>query len=253
MNGKNYPALDTLSPTLSSSNAALVKTLVIDSGIVGANTYSLAYMPTIKTLVMPEDFKSLHNGAFHGCTNLTTAYTAGGEIAEDVVDLSQLTSITSLNWAFTECSSVVNIKLPAGVHLKNAYASFKNCKKLERVWVDGNAMPEKGVVDFSNAPSLNINTDMMRNASLINTLICPDTTTLSSEGCLLSAVTGAGTSNPYSSQINFNIGFNKGSAAESAINANLTTDQFTENKIALNGVVPSNFGDIEIDFSGGWE
>ena len=252
VNGKNYPVLDTLSPTLSSSDAALVKTLVIDSGIVGANTYSLAYMPTIKTLVMPEDFKSLHNGAFHGCTNLTTAYTAGREIAEDVVNLSQLTSITSLNWAFTECSSVVNIKLPASVHLKNAYASFKNCQKLERVWVDGNAMPEKGVMDFSNAPSLNINTDMLKNASLINTLICPDTTTLSSEGCLLSAITGAGASNPYSSHINFNIGFNEGSAAESAIKANLTADQFVENKIALNGVVPSNFGDIEIDFSGAW-
>ena len=147
---------------------------------------------------------------------------------------------------------MVNIKLPAGVHLKNAYASFKNCRKLERVWVDGNAMPEKGVMDFSNAPSLNINTDMMRNASLINTLICPDTTTLSSEGCLLSAVTGAGASNPYSSHINFNIRFKEGSAAESAIKANLTTDQFTENKIALNGIVDSKIGDIEVDISGAW-
>ena len=250
--GKNYAALDTLSPTLSDADSALVKTLVIDSGITGANTYSLAYMPTIKTLVMPEDFKSFHNGVFHGCTNLTTAYTAGREVAENVIDLSALDTITSLNWAFTDCSSAVNIKLPAEVPLKNAYASFQNCSKLERVWVDGNAMPEKGVIDLSNAPSLSINSNMMKNAALINTLICPDQTSLASVGCLISVTTGTGASNPYSSTTNVNIEFKTGSAAESAIKANLTTDQFAENKIALNGIAITNTGDLEVDFSDAW-
>ncbi len=251
-NGKNYSALDTLSPTLSSADAALVTTLVIDSGITGTNVYSLAYMPTVKTLVMPGDFTTLYTGAFHGCTNLTTAYTAGEEFTENVIDLSALDTLTTLNWAFTNCSSAVNIKLPAGVPLRNAYASFKNCEKLERVWVDGNAMPEKGVIDLSNAPSLAINSDMMKNSALINTLICPDETTLSSVGCLISVLTGAGASNPYSSTTNINIKFKEGSAAESAIKANLTNDQFAENKIALNGIAITNTGDLEIDFSEGW-
>ncbi len=252
-NGKNYPALETLSPTLASADAALVTTLVIDSGITGTNTYSLAYMPTVKTLVMPKDFKTLYTGAFHGCTNLTTAYTAGGEIAEDVIDLSALDTITTMNRAFTECSSAVNIKLPAGVPLRNAYASFKNCKKLERVWVDGSAMPEKGVIDLSGAPLLTINADMLKNAALINTLICPDETTLSSVGCLASAVSGAGTSNPYSSTTNVNIKVKEGSAGESAIRANLTNDQFAENKIAINGIAITNTGDLEIDFGDAWD
>ena len=245
--GKNYAALDTLSPTLSEAEAALVKTLVVDSGITGGYMCSLAYMSSVTTVIVSSDFDRLMSGAFHDCANLDTLFVAGTTALQNTIDLSSIVGVRDVAYMFKNCESISNIKFPAQIEISiiTAYA-FENCYSLERVWLDGDEMPVSGTIDLGSAQMLMLHDGMFKNTYLINSLVLPDNTTISGHG-LADIFTGAGKNNPYSDTITVNLICTAGSAAETAIKAQPVTAAVMALKVALNGSVLTNAGDIEID------
>ena len=248
--GKSYAALDTLSPTLSDADSALVKTLIIDSGITGANNYGLAYMSAVETIVLPSDFDFISAGAFHDDTALKNVFEAGTEARDAMIDLSSVTTIASGSWLFTNCRAAKNIKLPANAAVRNAYGIFKDCISLERVWLDGGDLPVVGTVDLGSAASLQLDADAFENAYLINTIVLADNTSFTSDEWLTTALQNTGKDHPYSQDITVNLVCKKGSAAEEALDAQSLTKAVYKLKIGVNGTILSDSGDIEVDISG---
>ena len=249
--GKNYAALDTLSPTLPKANANLVKTLVLDSGITGGNSYALSNIASLETIVLSSDFDTIHAGMFHNNNALKTVFEAGnGNVLADTIDLSSVATISSASWLFTGCNAAESIKFSAGVSLKYGYGTFRDCKALERVWVDGNAMPKAGTIDLGAASVLNFDSDAFKNAYLINTIVFADDTSFTSNEWLAKALSNTGKNNPYNANINVNLVYNEDSAAEKALTAQSITGDIVALKLGLNGVVLTNEGDIEVDIGG---
>ena len=245
--GKNFSELDTLSPALSDTDSALVKTLIIDSGITGANNYGLAYMPSVETVILSSDFDLLSAGTFHDDKALTKVFEAGTEGRNNTIDLSSATTVASGSWLFTNCQAAKNIILPANATIRNAYGIFRDCFALERVWLDGDDLPEVGTVNLGSAVQLHFDVDAFKNAYLINTIILADDTSFSTDKWLEKSFTNTGKNNPYSDTIKVNLICTVGSAAEEAVNAQTLTVDVMALNLALNGKLLSYMGDIEID------
>ncbi|MBQ4327354.1 MAG: acetylxylan esterase [Clostridia bacterium] len=245
--GKNFAELDTLTPTLSDADSALVKTLVIDSGITGANNYGLAYMSSVENVVLSSDFDLLSSGTFHDDMALTKVFEAGTEAQDNTIDLSSVATVASGSWLFTNCRAAKNIIFPANATIRNAYGIFRDCFALERVWIDGDDLPEVGTINLGSAAQLHFDVDAFKNAYLINTVILADATSFTTNEWLTRSLNNTGKDNPYSDTITVNLICRAGSAAETAIKAQPITAAVMSLKVALNGNVLTNAGDIEID------
>ncbi|MBO5280146.1 MAG: hypothetical protein J6B55_02875, partial [Clostridia bacterium] len=245
--GKNFSELDTLTPTLSDADSALVKTLVIDSGITGANNYGLAYMSSVENVVLSSDFDLLSSGTFHDDMALTKVFEAGTEAQDNTIDLSSVATVASGSWLFTNCRAAKNIIFPANATIRNAYGIFRDCFALERVWIDGDDLPEVGTINLGSAAQLHFDVDAFKNAYLINTVILADATSFTTNEWLTRSLNNTGKDNPYSDTITVNLICRAGSAAETAIKAQPITAAVMSLKVALNGNVLTNAGDIEID------
>ena len=112
--------------------------------------------------VIPNSVTSIGNGAFHGCSGLTSI-----ELPNSVTSIgdgtfwycSGLTSVTipncvtSIGWrAFSDCSSLTSVTIPNGVTSIGDYA-FDNCRSLTSITIP-NSVTSIGYAAFSKCSSL---------------------------------------------------------------------------------------------------
>ena len=114
---------------------------VIDGVLYSKEQTILLYAPKkVTSFVIPASVTRIADGAFNGCTSLSSV-----EIPSSVTEIG--------DGAFNGCTSLASVEIPDSV-TKIADEAFKGCTSLERVSVPRSARWEENT--FANCPKLKI-------------------------------------------------------------------------------------------------
>ncbi len=151
-------SLTVYSPAPSSDVYQKIKTVIVDSGIIGADRYALGNSPYVESLVYSGDLEKMDAAQFNGNTAMKNVICANGLEhmsgfggINSLVDLTGVESV-SLENLFSGCSGIENVIVKVG-STKSSYMefTFSGTSSLLRYWYDDTAMPDSGVIDFTGA------------------------------------------------------------------------------------------------------
>ena len=175
-------------PVLTQTDYEKIKTVVVDSGINGANSGCLGGLAKVKTIVYPSEF-SVAQQAFIANTNLENVIwchsdETGNPVKhlsefsglESLVDLRGLTSV-GFSDTFNGDQYIANIVFNEITSSVSTEATFSGMSRLERVWTEGQNVPEKGVVDLTSMSFKTINNRTFAAGSLVKTIKLPSVVT----------------------------------------------------------------------------
>jgi len=101
-----------------------MRVITLPSDAVSTGMYAFSNMEALQTVNISQSLEELSIGAFNNCTKLVNV---------NFPDYSHLTKIDA--WAFSGCSSLKTITIPAGV--RELYGVFSYCDKLESITFKG--------------------------------------------------------------------------------------------------------------------
>ncbi len=115
--------------TLVAGSGEFTENVIDLSGYTAASYGNLAFAGCtgITQVKLPAD-KALSQNMFYNCTYLTTLGIGSGALTANVIDLSGYTATSYGVYAFRNCASITQVKLPAGKAL-SAYM-FYGCTGL---------------------------------------------------------------------------------------------------------------------------
>lgn len=189
-------SLTAYNPTLTQNDYNKIKTMVVDHGITGTGVNSFAGLTSVETIVYPNGLSGKGEYKFIGSTavrNVIWCHT--DDAGNPVAHLSEFKEISDANQSLFDlrgmeelsykallraCRSAENVVFPTSFSQANTVEYlFTDTPALKRVWVDGDSVPDAGVVDLSktNIQSLSKNAFDFKTGSIVHTVKLPSTVT----------------------------------------------------------------------------
>lgn len=189
----------TYNPALTQADYEKIKTMVVDYGITSTDHSAFAGLTAVETIVYPNGLSGAGDYKFVGSTsvkNVIWCHTddngnpvehvlefeslisldGGNVIKEPLFDLRGLAGLSNTQ-VFRKASGVENIVLPASFVAGSTNSTFMGTTSLSRVWVEGNAVPEAGVIDLSKLKITKLQRAEFDVGDRIHTIKLPDTIT----------------------------------------------------------------------------
>ena len=194
-------SLTAYNPALTQNDYNKIKTMVVDHGITGTAAYGFAGLTSVETIVYPNGLSGRYDYKFIGSTSVKNVIWCHTDSEGNPVNhVSEFKSLISVDdngnvtkqplfdlrgmkqIAYTallqKCSSVENVVLPTAMFASNVQAVFSNTPALKRVWAEGDAVPDIGVVDLSRISIVKVQQEVFNfGSSTIHTVKLPSTVT----------------------------------------------------------------------------